>query len=543
MLLLTAIGLTLPIYYFGMPAGNDLPQHYRFIYTFYDAVRSGDLYPSWPGETNLGFGDIGIRFYPPLAYYVVVLFRSLTDSWTTALAGAICFWFFVGGMGTYLLARESFSEKASLAGALIFMAMPYHVNQVYNAGLFAEFAGLAILPFCFLFVRRVILSGKMVDLAGLAISFALLILAHLPLVIIGGIGLAVYALALFSRENGRAGILKLGSGFAVALAMSSFYWVRMISELALVNHTLPQFTERKYDFHQNFLAGIFYMSPTEYAETSLWFTDILLAIALAMIVPTLIVLFLSRERIKRGTFIPFLSVLSVAILISTPLSIWLWEGIGLLGKIQFPWRFLGLISLSASVLIAGSMDELPALFRTKLRPAGLIAIGLIVAGFVFTAAQVIRPANYSSRPEFDKQFISYRSDESYECWWPVASRREALANRSKVSVDGRNVEIQRWIADERMIVLGAGVGTEVRIATFYYPFWKATVNGSDAEVERLDDGTIGVSIPPGAAGIRLYFEPPVYETASWYFSLTTWLVLLSFLIFTLAKKTRRGQLA
>jgi len=101
----------------------------------------------------------------------------------------------------------------------------------------------------------------------------------------------------------------------------------------------------------------------------------------------------------------------------------------------------------------------------------------------------------------------------------------------------------RQLIPGRMIVLGAGVGTEVRIATFYYPFWKATVNGNSAEVERLDDGTIGVSIPPGAAGIRLYFEPPAYETASWYFSLTTWLVLLSFLIFTLAKMTRRGQLA
>ena len=97
--------LTLPIYWFGMPGGNDLPQHYRFIHTFYSAIQSGNFYPAWAGETNLGFGDVGIRFYPPLTYYIVVLFRSVTDSWTTALAASIFFWFLVSGAGLFLLFR------------------------------------------------------------------------------------------------------------------------------------------------------------------------------------------------------------------------------------------------------------------------------------------------------------------------------------------------------------------------------------------------------------------------------------------------------
>jgi hypothetical protein len=523
---LTAIGLTLPIYCFGMPGGNDLPQHYRFVYTFYDAIHSGDLYPSWPGDTNLGFGDVGIRFYPPLAYYVVVIFRSLTESWTTALAGAICFWFFIGGLGTYLFARESFSEKASLAGAIVFMAMPYHANQVYNAGLFAEFAGLAILPFCFLFVRRVILSGEVVDVVGLSISFALLILAHLPLVIIASVGLAVYAIALIKRESILRAPLKLGAGLTAALAMSSFYWVRMISELGLVSHTLPQFTERKYDFHQNFLAAIFYVPMAEYGETSLWFTDLLFAITLAIFIPAFVVFCLTRTRAERSSTVPLLAVLCATVFFATPLSLPLWNNLPVLEKIQFPWRFLGLISLAGSILVAASSDDVVAAFRTKFRPLALIATGLIIAGFAFTAAQVIRPATFSSRPEFENNFENYRTDRSYECWWPVSAKQIALKNRERASAAKRSVEVTRWTNVDRQFRVDEGPSASVRIATFYYPFWKATESGNTLEVHAADDGSILVDVPTGPTEVTLAFVRPDYETYSRYVSIAACILVL-----------------
>jgi hypothetical protein len=521
-----------------MPGGNDLPQHYRFIYTFFDAIRSGDIYPSWPGNTNLGFGDVGIRFYPPLAYYLVILFRFMTESWTIALASSICFWFFVGGLGTYLLARESCSEKASLAGAIVFMAMPYHANQVYNAGLFAEFAGLAILPFCFLFVRRVILSGTFVDLAGLAIAFALLILTHLPLVIMGSIGLGVYAIFLMSRANFSIVIPKLGGAIGAALAMSSFYWVRMVEELSFVNHTLPQFTERKYDFHQNFLAGILYVPIAEYGETSLWFTDLLFAITLAIFVPAFFLYFINRNRVERRTVSPMVAVLCVVIFLATPLSLPLWTALPALDRIQFPWRFLGLISLAGSVIVATSFDDLMGAFRTKFRPLALIAAGLIVAGFAFTAAQVIRPATFSSRAEFDMNFERYRNDQSYECWWPVSAKQTALRDRVLASALDRSVEIANWTNDQRQFNIGDGPEAKVRVATFYYPFWKASAGDASLDVQPANDGSILIDVPTGPAAVTLTFVKPDYETYSRYISLVAWLAVLITAALSLALRPR-----
>ena len=533
--------MSLPIYWFGMPGGNDLPQHYRFIHTFYGAIHSGDVYPAWSGDTNLGFGDVGIRFYPPLTYYVVVLFRSPTDSWTTALAGSICFWFFVSGLGLFLLAREWFSEKGSLAAAVVFMAMPYHVNQVYNAGLLAEFTGLAILPFCFLFVRRTMAAGRAIDAAGLAVSFALLILTHLPMVIIGSIGLAAFALASIERRKIVSRLLNLGTAVLVSLAASSFYWLRMYAELGLVMHTQPQFTDRTYDFRQNFLASILHVPSSEYAATSLWFTDMLFAITAAMIIPAIAIFFLRHRDDERRIIYPVLVVLGVSVFISTALSSLLWENVSILQKIQFPWRFLGLISLAGSIVIAAGVDEIGGVFATKLRPLGLIAVGLVLAGLAFTAAQVIRPAAYPSRTEFDVGFERYRTDKSNECWWPIFAYDRVFSNRELASIDDGSVEILKWTSEDREFLVHAGTGTaQVRVATLYFPFWTATANGRELELSWADDGAILINVPEHTTRVRMTFERPTYEVLSRYVSLVTWsLLLLAFGAWAAARIRRR----
>ena len=525
-LLAAAVCLTLPIFYFGMPGGNDLPQHYRFMIGFYDAIGRGDLHPAWIGETNLGYGDAGVRFYPPLAYYIVAFFRHLASSWNTAIALAIWFWFFVGGVGVYSLAREWYSEKASLAAALVFMVMPYHVNQVYNAGLFAEFAGLAILPFCFLFVGRVIAKGGLVNIAGLSISYALLLLSHLPLAMIGSAGLLLYALFPLGRERWNVNaIARLFASIAIAAAASSFYWIRLVSELAFVKHTLPAFTDRTYDFRLNFLASVLYIPSEKYAETSLWFTDLLFAITLAMIVPSLLICFRPGSGCDRRKLLPVVSLIVLAVLLGTPITTPLWENVGPLQKIQFPWRLLGLLSLAGALITGAFFEEIQDLFRAHLRPVGIIAVGLIAAGVVFTLAQVIRPASYPERAAFESKFEAYRSDKSYECWWPVWANADAFDRRERVSAYGRETRIVNWTDYERELQINEGPATNIRVATFYYPFWNATSNGARLNLEPAEDGTIIISVPAHEQNVRLFFARPRYETFAAVVSLATWIVL------------------
>src|SRR5262249_16245863 len=152
--------ITLPVLLFGVPKGNDLPQHYQFAVTFYDGAKEGIFFPSWSADVNSGFGDVGVRFYPPLSYYILDFFRGLLGNWFYARVSTFCFWFFLGGAGVYFWAREWFSQTASLAAAIAYIFIPYHANEIYNAFTYAEFAAAAILPFCFLFVTRVCNRGR-----------------------------------------------------------------------------------------------------------------------------------------------------------------------------------------------------------------------------------------------------------------------------------------------------------------------------------------------------------------------------------------------
>src|SRR5262249_11773314 len=102
----SAVLVTLPILLWGIPTGNDLPQHFQFAVTIRNSVEHGVLLPSWAADVNGGFGDAGVRFYPPLSYYVLDVFEWTFGDWFYATAATVCLMFFVGGIGVYLWCRE-----------------------------------------------------------------------------------------------------------------------------------------------------------------------------------------------------------------------------------------------------------------------------------------------------------------------------------------------------------------------------------------------------------------------------------------------------
>jgi hypothetical protein len=93
-------------FYFGITSGNDLFQHFQFAFTIQDTIASGEIYPSVAGTVNHGFGDVALRFYLALAYYVLSVFYFVARDWYFASLAASFFVFFVGGAGAYFLARE-----------------------------------------------------------------------------------------------------------------------------------------------------------------------------------------------------------------------------------------------------------------------------------------------------------------------------------------------------------------------------------------------------------------------------------------------------
>ena len=162
---LVALCMTLPIWIIGIPRGNDLPQHFEFAVTIHDAIQAGDYYPSWMPNENKGYGGVGMRFYPPVGYYALALGRMLTGNWFWAACLVFWFWLALSGVAGYFWSRERSSPFAAFIGGSVFVVAPYHINEIYNAFNYAEFAAVAFLPFCFLFVDRLTRDGRLFNFA------------------------------------------------------------------------------------------------------------------------------------------------------------------------------------------------------------------------------------------------------------------------------------------------------------------------------------------------------------------------------------------
>ena len=530
------IAVMSPMLFNGITGGNDFKQHYQFAITFYEAVQNGQLYPGWSALTNFGFGDVGIRFYPPLAYYVLAGFRWMSGNWYAASLLAFSFWFFLGGVGSYLWAREWFSPNAALIAAFVYTIIPYHVNEIYNGFFYAEFAAAGVLPFCFLFVTRVCKAGTFANVIALAIAYAVLVLTHLPTAVTGSVSLLIYALASL-RKDLIASIAKLAVGVSLGLLASMFYWIRMFTELDFLNHSSAEFISKAYDFHNNFLLSYFYVSESVYYERTLLFCDLLLVMTLAIAVPSAVHYCVRIRRSVDEKRLNLVILFLFCFFISTPLSVFVWEHVGILQKIQFPFRWLAVISVITPIFAASGFDQFAKISQRKLRPMAMIYAGLMLAGVTFTVVQVIMPAGFTNRPEFEKKINGLESAKSFLCWWPVWAKEKALENREQVTAETRSVNIEEWRPDVRKFTVSTGPAENVRLATFYYPHWKAEVNGSGVDVGRDDNGAVLIPVPDIASEVTLHFQEPWFLKTASVISVLTWMGLLIVSCFLLRRRS------
>ena len=534
-LVFTAFLCTLPIYLNGITSGNDFHQHYQFASVFFENLRNGTLVPSWSGASNFGFGDVGVRFYPPLTYYTLSILRLAIGNWYDASVAAIFFWFALGSIGTFLLAREWFDEASALVAGVAFAIMPYHVNQIYNAFLLAEFAGTAILPFCFLFVSRVCRRRSLLDIIGLTLSISALVLTHLPLTVIGLFSLAVFAICSFRRADLTKTISKLAVSVVISLAVTSFYWVRLMVELDQVNHSFEEYRSGAFAYQANFLFGYFSLPNGAYAETSLWFVDLLGLFSIIMFAPAAILFFVSRSYRTKQSVRTIAAVLIASVFLATPLSDYVWKHVTFLQRTQFPWRWLTVISLCGAVLIGSAVRPLAQCFRTR-RPLVMAAVGLAVVSVSFVFAQVIRPASFTSRPEFEAAVAKLPSEPSCDCWWPRGTQSTAFSNRVPVYAGDRHVELVEWTPTTRSFNVSGGESPTARVATFYYPNWIAIVNGRPAQLSSSSDGVINLTLPEGPAEIKLRFVEDGYTFYTSMISIISLGLLFAAAVFSLASR-------
>jgi uncharacterized membrane protein YfhO len=79
---------------------------------------------------------------------------------------------------------------------------------------------------------------------------------------------------------------------------------------------------------------------------------------------------------------------------------------------------------------------------------------------------------------------------------------------------------------KKRICRRSGRPRNLRIATFYYPYWKAEINGQAAEVQKDENGVIKIQLSGEKSKVRLYFQEPYINRIALWLSLLSWSILL-----------------
>ncbi len=537
-IILLGVISVLPIVFFGIPDTVDAPQHLKFADVYYQAIQDGNYFPSFSDKENFGYGGIGHRFYPPLDYYFLAVLRIITGNFFTAAWLSFIFWMTLGFFGVYYWTRSWFPPQESFYAACIYAIIPGHLGHLYSSfNTYSEFAAASILTFCFAFLTRIFTRGRLLDVLGLACFYALLVLTHLPLTIIGSICLAIYALLLWRKKNGWQPLLKCFAAAICGLSASSFYWFKMLTEMQWLRHASERYNSGAFNYETAFFPASIYFTTSENPD---WIIDTTIALTVLFLASSIFYFLYKRRNVNESDvnetiFRAVLPLGLFALFMLTPLSNFVWKIVTPLQKIQFPVRWLPVTAMCGAVVSAASIHYLQKGSFLKKRIWIYTTYSAILIVLFFNLIYVIHPTAFVplAREKFEQNVLASPESPSFHFWWTNWAKSEAFEIKDKILAENRSSKIIEWNAENCVFEISEGKPENVRIAIFYYPHWKATVNEKAVTVEKDENGAILIPVPAEKSTVKLYFQEPLGVQIASFLSILTWFSLLFSIFFAL----------
>lgn len=503
------------------------------------AIKLGQIPPRLAPDMAFGFGYPIFVYYAPLFTFLSWIFLKIVGSYSLAVVLTIIFVNFLGTWGMFLLAKKFFGAKGGVIAALAFTFLPYRALDIYVRGALAELAALSFLPFFFYFFFG-LFEGKerKKNALGLILATVGLLLSHnLMLIIFAYLFLPFLILAFWQlfhhRLPWRWPILVV----FLTLFLSAFYWLPMIAGLDNVQ-AVNQAQKTSFTDHFVYLRQLWNW-PWGFGGSDVGLSDgmsfkigkahLLLALG------GLAALVLAKKWQKEFACLLILGLFSLFFGLSY--SSFFWENLPYLAVVQFPWRFLGPLSLAVS-FFSGAIIFLPQLrffssWPKTVKTAGMAAIVLVSAlGLV-----------YFNLKYFTPRFKIYQADEAYLTpekisqaakvipeylprWasvWPEEKPAQAVEGeegKAEISLDSP-YKITFRVEGKRP--------EEIIVNRFYFPGWQVK-SASEEKIILEPEKEKGRIVLTSEVGeneeITLFFAPTLVEKIGIAFSILGLILLL-----------------
>lgn len=250
----------------------------------------------------------------------------------------------------------------------------------------------------------------------------------------------------------------------------------------------------------------------------------------------------TEARASRKVAIDQLPVLGAVLLavcaftLMLPWSAPLWRHLPALPTIQFPWRLLVIVTPMAALLVACAAERLITA-RAPVMSRGLAAVALLLfCANLIVSCRVITHSTLdhvkATRLTADRQWQDAREFRPRHAF-PQLKRYELILPmpQARILVPGGTVDVTTWDPTRRMLAIRAPEAGSLQIGTFFYPGWRASVDGKTAPILIGEHGIIELNVPAGQYFVELRFESTGVRRAGLILSLTTALALAVWVIY------------
>ena len=565
-IVLAGIILTAPVLIYGIPFFSDdaVTHHAVWYVCFSEQLWAGDLYPRWLMGMNNGLGSPVFFYYPPVLFFVTSLlrpfFRGDSHGWYQ-LGISACAALIASGTCAYAWLKQMAGRNSALAAAVLYMASPYHLaSDLYVRGSLAEYWAFIWMPLILFFTHKIV-EGHRFAVAGCALTYALLIMTHLPTTLIFSPIPVCYAFYM------------AGPGQKIRVASWTIGAMTLGAGISFV-YLWPALATQHFVFLERMSTGYFsYKNWLFFTSLSLWPAEkLLVLLVMADLAGIACCTFLitraspNRETTRLNAF--WYAVASVGILMMTQLSAPIWGGVSILRKIQFPWRFNAIVSLATTALLALAISSFKKRESRSFKIATTV-VSLLIFGWIPATGWAVWQAypfhnadqdeiDYKNReikqgrevPEYYPRWnlamaeMNWESSVNEEEWDGQLNRRfESLLQRigesdgslAKVKIiEGvGQVNVSSWKPGEIRLQTATATGMRLYVSQFYYPNWTAQLVAETSSISiqpSQPDGLISLFIPGGEHQVLLQLEQSSAETVGQIISVTSIVIVLAYVL-------------
>ncbi|GAC1621037.1 MAG: hypothetical protein PVS2B2_06910 [Candidatus Acidiferrum sp.] len=531
-----SVVIVLPFFWLGTASGHDFEFHAASWMDVASQWREGIFYPHWTKWTNHGFGEPRFIFYPPFSWMLGAGLSFLVR-WSYVPVAFLILSQTFAGLAAFALIRRFVCGKYAIFGAVCYAANPNALLMVYMRSDFAELLACAFFPLVVLAslelagllqTRRKFQHGATVFFAT---SFATVWLSNAPAGVIASYSAAgLFIWAAITHRSWRP-LLRGAVALGLGLGLAAFYLVPAAYEQKWVS--IGQALSEGLLPTENFL----YTKIPDAEHTA--FNGIASTIAVLLVIVTGLAATAVRAGKKTSAensamqkcWSALAIVAGGAALLMFRFTNIFWEYLPKLRFVQFPWRFMSVVSVSFACFVAAAAARRVGWLWMTAVLVLLSMTGVFLVKHTWWDAEdmatmqaaVDHGGGFDGTDEYDPQ-----GDDHYNLprKAPLALILPVEGERSP----GRDVRVQipLWTTGEKRLRVVSREPVRLALRVLNYPAWQVEVNGQLIQPESADDyGQMIIPLDAGDSRIEVRFTRTPDRTLGLMFSLISLLVVVT----------------